>query len=160
MDRLENNPTTPTLRAFSPSTHALTPPSSLKIGIDPSVADPIDLQLEAQASAIHNHFEGEIQIIKLDAACGRKPREQTPRYGVQIRRELAHVHEVARVRCRWLICFAGYQVVCDNEGLAWAEISRVVERDGGKGGYRVTLAVWLALLLCLWKRREGGKKAK
>lgn len=113
----------------------------LKVSIHPSVPNPIDLQLKPQAGTVDDHLECEIKIVKFDASRRRQPCEQTPRYGVQICGELAHVYEIARVGGGRLVGLAGNQVVRDDEGLARAEVACVVEGDGGKGGYCVALIV-------------------
>lgn len=49
--------------------------------------------------------------------------------------------EVARVGGGRVVSFAGYEVVGNDEGLAWAEVAGVVEGDRLGGGYGLALGV-------------------
>lgn len=81
--------------------------NSVEVGLDPSVPDPIDLELEAQARAIDDHLESKVQIVELDAPrCGQTG-EQAPGHGVEVGRQRAHVHQIACVRRGGLVGLAG-----------------------------------------------------
>ena len=114
---------------------ALPPPPTplMKLGINPPIPNPIHLQLKPQPSTIHNHLERKIQIIKLYAPRRSQARKQRARHGAEVGRQRADMHQVARVSPRRLVGFAGDQVVGYDEGLAWAEVARVVEGDGEEG---------------------------
>lgn len=102
----------------------------MKLRLHPPIPHPINLQLKTQPRTINNHLERKIQVIKLHAPRGRQTREQTPRHGVEVRRQRAHVYQVACVRHRRLVRVAGDEVVCYDEGLSRSEVARVVECDG------------------------------
>lgn len=106
----------------------------MKLGLHTPVPDAVDLELEAEPRAVDDHLERKVEIIELDAARGREPREQGARDGAEVRRQGAHVHEVAGIRHGRLVGVARDQVVRHDEGLARAEVARVVERDGRQGG--------------------------
>lgn len=101
----------------------------MELGLDPPVPDAVDLELEAEAGAVDDHFKGEVEVVELDAACRRQPRKETPRHGAEICRQRAHVDEVARVRRRRLVRLAPNQVIRDDQRLPGAEVARVVEGD-------------------------------
>jgi len=106
----------------------------MKLGLDTAIPDAVDLQLEAEAGAADYHLEGKVEVVELDAARRREPREQRPGHRAQIRRQRAHVHKVAAVGRGGLIRVARDQVVRHHEGLPRSEIACVVERDGREGG--------------------------
>lgn len=102
----------------------------MKLGLYPPISHAIHLQLKAQTGAVHNHLQGKVQVVKLDAAGGGEAGEEAPRHGVEVRGEGADVDEIARVGLGWLVGVAGDEVVCDDEVLAWSEVAGVVEGDG------------------------------
>lgn len=104
--------------------------SSVELCLNTSISDAINFQLKDQPGAFYPHVQREVQIVELDAFGSRQAREQTLRNRVQVRGERAHVNKALAERIRRDIYVASYQVVFDNQRLAWAEISRVVERDG------------------------------
>ena len=117
----------PSNQPLFPNIHLL-----MKLRLNSSISHSINLQLKAQSRTLNSHLQRKVQIIKLNAPRGRQPRKQTPGDSVKICRESAHVFEISRVCCGCLIGVACYQVVCDNEGLARAEVTCVVECDGCK----------------------------
>lgn len=114
--------------------------NSVKLGLDASVAHAVDLELEAEPGTVDDHLEGEVEVVELDAARRREAREERARHGAEVRRQRAHVHEVAAVRRRRLVRVARDQVVRHHERLPRPEVARVVERDGREGGDG--LALW------------------
>lgn len=104
--------------------------ASVELGVDAAVADAVDLELEAEAGAVDDHLEREVEVVELDAARRGQAREEVARHGAQVRRQRAHVHQVARVGRRRLVRLARDQVVRHHQRLARAEVARVVERDG------------------------------
>jgi len=76
------------------------------------------------------HLEREIQVVKLHTPRRRQPREQALGHGAQIRRQRAHVDQVARVGGGRRVRLARDQVVRHDEGLPGPEVARVVEGDG------------------------------
>lgn len=95
-----------------------------------SVPDAVDLELEAEPGTIDYHLKGEVEVIEFDAACSCEPSEQGSRDGTEIRRQRAHVHEVAAVGHGRLVGVTRDQVVRHDEGLTGPEIACVVERNG------------------------------
>jgi hypothetical protein len=99
----------------------------VKLCLDPAVSHAVNFELKAEPRAVHNHFESEVEIVKLDSSCRRQPGEETPRDGVEVCRESAHVDEITCV-CHWrLVGIAGYKVIGDDEVLTGAEVAGVVE---------------------------------
>lgn len=70
---------------------------------DATVADSVHLELKAESRAVDRHLEREVEIVKLDAARRRQPREQTARNCIEVRRQRTNVSEVARVCCWCLV---------------------------------------------------------
>lgn len=122
---------------------------SVKLRLHPPIPDPVHLELEPQPRAINRHLEREVEVVKLNAPRGSQPREQAPRHGVEVRRERAHVREVACVGRGRVVGLGGDEVVRHHEGLARAEVPGVVEGDGLEGGDRLAL-VQLANLARTW----------
>lgn len=113
----------------------------MKLRLHPPIPHPINLKLEPQPRTINRHLKRKVEVIKLDTARRRQPREEAARHGVEVRGEGAHVGEVARVGGGRVVGLAGDEVVGHDEGLAWAEVAGVVEGDGLGGGYGLALGV-------------------
>ena len=111
----------------------------MKLRLHPSIPNPINLELKSQSRTINRHLQREVQIVKLHTPRGRQPRKQTPRHGVQVCCESAHVREVPCVGGGRVIGLAGDKVVRHNEGLARAEVAGVVEGDGLERGNSLAL---------------------
>lgn len=103
------------------------------------IPHPIDLQHKPEPGTAHHHLKRKIQIIKLHPPRRRQPREQTLRHRPQIRRQRAHVDEVARVGRGGRVGLARDKVVGHDEGLTGPEVARVVEGDGREGGEGLAL---------------------
>jgi hypothetical protein len=102
----------------------------VELGLDPTIANTIHFELEAESGAVNNHLQRKVQVVELDAAGGRQAREQAPRDGVEIRRQGTGVYQIARVRGRRLVRLASDQIVRHDQALTRPEVTRVVERDG------------------------------
>ncbi|EMR64454.1 hypothetical protein UCREL1_8583 [Eutypa lata UCREL1] len=55
----------------------------MELGLDAPVPHAVDLELEAQAGAVDDHLEGEVEVVELDAAGGGEAGEQGARHGAQ-----------------------------------------------------------------------------
>lgn len=66
-------------------------PHLVKVRLHPPVPDPVDLELEPEARAVDDHLEREVEVVELDAARRREPREEAARHGAQVRRQRAHM---------------------------------------------------------------------
>lgn len=113
----------------------------MKLRLYASVPEAIDLELEAEPGAVDDHLEGEVEVVELDAARGRKPGEQRPRDRAKVCRQRAHMHKLAVVGHRRFVSIACNQVVRHHEGLPGPEIARVVKRDGRERGDSFALMV-------------------
>lgn len=103
----------------------------MKLSFHATVPNTVDLELEAETGAIDDHLEGEVEVIELNAPGRRESRKQAAGHRAQVRRQGAHVDEVARVRYWWLVCVRRDEVVRHDERLPRSEVARVVERDRG-----------------------------
>lgn len=59
--------------------------SSREVCLYSPISDSVNLQLEAEPSAIDNHFEREVEIVEFHTSGRREPCEQTSRYGAEVR---------------------------------------------------------------------------
>lgn len=123
----------------------------MELGLDAPVPHAVDLELEAQAGAVDDHLEGEVEVVELDAAGGGEAGEQGARHGAQVRRQRAHVGEVAAVGLRRLVRLARDQVVRHDQRLPRPEVPRVVEGDGREGGYGFALLFFFYMLIYITK---------
>lgn len=69
--------------------------SSMEVCLDTTISESVHLQFEGQTCTLHHHLQCEIEIIKLDASCGRQTGEQTLWHGSKVCRERAYVDEIS-----------------------------------------------------------------
>lgn len=86
----------------------------MKLCLYPPIPHPVNFQFKPQARTVHNHFQSEVKIVKLNPPCCGQTSKQTSWNRIQVRRQSTHVNQVPRIRCWWLIGIAGYQVVRNN----------------------------------------------
>lgn len=106
----------------------------VKFGLYPSKCYTIDLQLETQSGTINNHFQGEIQIVKLHTSRRGQSRKHAPGHGVEVGRQCADVNQISGVGHRRFIGIAGDEVVGYDQGLTRAEVASIVKGNGSRWG--------------------------
>jgi hypothetical protein len=102
----------------------------MKLRLHTPIPHPINLEFKHQPRTRYPHIEREIQIIKLDTLGRRQSRKQALGHAIQIRSKRAHIDQALAERIGRAFCVAGNEVVFDDEGLAGAEVTGVVEGYG------------------------------
>jgi hypothetical protein len=106
------------------------PRYSVKLRLHTPIFHSVHPQLKHQASTLYPHIQRKIQIVKLHTLRRCQAGKQAFRHSVEVRRQRTDVHEALTKGVRGGFGIAGNEVVFDNEGLAGAEVPRVVK------GYR------------------------